>query len=328
MSARFKDIILRILKTLLIPAVVYVVFLILAPGRFGTPFGLYVVLLQSVVPSLIGFGMAFNLLVGAWDLSGGAVVTLSAFIAAYATLQYGIIGLIVVCVVSAMILELLTGTVFSLLKIPSIIVTIGMMLIYESISQLYNGGKTVIIESKFAILGAFPYIFIILIAGAVLFHMIQGYTKFGYNVYSVGNSPVISKNIGINTGKVKFLCFLVGGIFMGLASIIYLSYGATVSAKSNMDTLSFTFTPIMGVILGMHIAKFCGLTLGIIIGEVTINLINSGLIATGMSANMQQIVTGMALLMVLVFTGIKERMDEDRMKKQLFLKAENVGNAK
>ena len=317
-----KDLLMRIFKTILIPLCVYIAFTILAPGRFGTPIAMYIVLLQSVSPTLIGFGMAFNLLVGAWDLSAGAVVSLTALFAAYAGLEHGLGALVIVCMIGALALEVVTATVFTTFKIPSIITTIGMTLIYESVSQLYRGGVNVTLTRDLTVLGSFPIIFIFLIAGAILFHIIQGSTKFGYNVYAVGNAPVIAKNIGIDVKKIRFLCFIIGGIFIGLATIIHLSYGGTVGSKSNMDSLNLTFTPIMGVVLGLSLAKHCGLTLGIFVGEVTINLITSGLVAAGLNASMQKIVTGGVLLAVLAFAGIQEILEEKRISKQKFVQAE------
>lgn len=322
MTLNVKDLLLRIFKTLLIPLCVYIAFTILAPGRFGTPLAMYIVLLQSVAPTLIGFGMAFNLLVGAWDLSAGAVVSLTALFAAYAGLQYGLGAMVVVCMVAALVMEVITATVFTVFKIPSIITTIGILLIYESVSQLYHGGVNVTLSRNLTVLVKFPTIFIFLIVGAIIFHLIQGSTIFGYNVYAVGNSSVIAKNIGINVTKVRFLCFIVGGIFMGLAAIIHMSYGGTVISKSNMDSLNLTFTPIMGVVMGLSLAQYCGLTLGIFVGEVTINLITSGLVAAGLNASMQKIVTGGVLLAVLAFAGIQDIMAEKKMSKQKFLQAE------
>lgn len=324
MTLRVKNVLMRTLKTLLMPIVVYVVFFALAPKNFGSPYAMYIVLMQSVVPSLIGFGIAFNLLVRAWDLSAGAVVTLTAMFAGYASLNYGIAGLIIVSLVVAFLLHTLTGTVFTLLRIPSIITTIGMMLVYESVSQLYKGGQILSVNSSYAVLATFPYIFIILIVAAVLFYLILNYTKFGYNVNAVGNSPVIAKSTGINPRKVKYLCFIVGAFFLGIGSLLYASYSGTVGMQANMATLTLTFTPIMGVVLGMYLSQFCGLTLGIIIGEITINMINSGLIATGMSASMQKIATGLALLIVLAFTGLRDHLAQKKAQRQLFINAEKA----
>ncbi len=306
MSETLKTNLVRIVMSLALPVLIYLVFLILAPSNFGRPFGLYVSLIQSVTPTLIGWGICLNLLVGAWDFSAGAVVSLSAVFAAYASMEWGLWGVIIACMVSALVLEILTGAVFTLLQIPSIITTIGMMLIYESISQLYRGGGNITIARSASVLGKSPWIFIILAIAGLIFYMIYEHSKIGYDVRSVGNGVTVAKSIGINPRRVKFICFLVAAIFIGIASIIHLSYGGTVGPKANMDTLNLTFTPIMGVVMGIAISRYCGLTLGILIGEFSLNLITSGLVAMSLSGNMQKIITGLALLIVLILTSVRE----------------------
>jgi len=301
-----KKRIMKVLMTLALPVLIYVVFLALAPDNFGRPFGIYVSLMQSVTPTLIGWGICLNLLVGAWDFSAGAVVSLSAVFAAYASQSYGLPGLIITCLVSAFVLELMTGTVFTVLRIPSIITTIGMMLIYESVTQLYRGGGNVTITKEAAVLGTFPWIFIVLGIAALLFYIIYEHSKIGYDVRSVGNGVNVAKNIGINPRRVKFITFVVAGLFIGIATIIHLSYGGTVGPKANMDTLTLTFTPIMGVVLGIAISRYCGLMLGVFIGEFSLNMITSGLVAMSLSGNMQKIITGVALMIVLILTSVRE----------------------
>lgn len=312
-----KKIALNTIKTLALPFLVYIVFFILAPNNFGTPFGIYVSLMQTVTPTLIGWGICLNLLVGAWDFSAGAVVSLAAVLAAYASLEYGLIGIIVVCMLAALVMEVLTGAIFTLLRIPSIITTIGMMLIYESVTQLYRGGSNTTISKSSAVLSTFPYIFIVLIFAGFLFYMIYEHSKIGYDVRAVGNGANVAKNIGINPRKVKFLTFVVAALFIGIAAIMHLSYGGTVGPKANMDTLNLTFTPIMGVVLGIALSEFCGLAIGVVVGEFTLNLITSGLVAMGLSGNMQKIITGVALLCVLILTSSREQISINKAKKTL-----------
>lgn len=307
-STNAKNIALRAGKTIMLPLAVYLIFLLLLPGGFGSWNTVYVCLIQSVVPTLIGWGMCMNMMAGAFDFSGGAVVSLSAMVGAYASWNWGIPGLVITCVVMALLLELVTGTIFTLLRIPSIVVTIGTLLVFESITQLYHGGNNAPLAEGTGLLGKSPYIFVVCLVSGLIFHMIYEHTRFGYQVKCVGNNARVAKNIGIDARKVKFLCFLVGGIFMGIAAVAQVSYGGLASAKTNMATLELTFTPLMGVVLGIQLSQICGMAMGIFVGEFTINLITSGLIGMGLSGNYQKIVTGVALLLVLVAVSARSKM--------------------
>lgn len=169
------------------PVIVFLVFFICQPERFGTPTGIMIMLQQSVINSIIGFGLSLNLVIDTWDFSAGAQLVLAGLIGAYYSQYYGLAGLIVVTILVATLLGALTGLVYFVFKIPSIIVTIGMMLVYESLGSLYHGGDNVTIDMGISFLGRSPGIFVVGILTYILAYVIYHHTKFGYNVRAVGN---------------------------------------------------------------------------------------------------------------------------------------------
>lgn len=102
------------------PVIVFLVFFICQPERFGTPTGIMIMLQQSVINSIIGFGLSLNLVIDTWDFSAGAQLVLAGLIGAYYSQYYGLAGLIVVTILVATLLGALTGLVYFVFKIPSI----------------------------------------------------------------------------------------------------------------------------------------------------------------------------------------------------------------
>ena len=72
------------------PLIVFLVFFICQPERFGTPAGIMIMLQQSVINSIIGFGLSLNLVIDTWDFSAGAQLVLAGLIGAYYSQYYGL----------------------------------------------------------------------------------------------------------------------------------------------------------------------------------------------------------------------------------------------
>jgi len=305
------------LQNLIVPAalplVVFLIFYICRPDRFGTPSGLLIMLQQSVIDSVIGFGLCYNLVIDTWDFSSGAQLVLAGLIGAFSAQYFGIWGLIVVTVVVSILLGSLTGFIYSALKIPSIIVTIGVMLVYESAGTLFRGGASITVPSSISFLGRAPYIFIVGILAYLLAYLLYHHTKFGYHVRAVGNGEITAKNIGINSIRVRFLCFVVCGFFVGIASLLQVSYGGAIAPKGGMNTMSMVFPPFMGVFIGQYLEKYCDIMIGIFLGVFSMTMINTGLIAMGLPGTLQQVVTGMFML---IFMAISINQDAFKIRKR------------
>lgn len=299
------------------PLVVFLIFYIGQPDRFGTAEGIKIMLQQSVINSVIGFGLCYNLVIDTWDFSAGAQMVLAGLVGADAAQRYGIAGLLVVTIVLAVALGAFTGAVYSVLKIPSIIVTIGVMLIYESIGTLYKGGGSITIPDGAGILGKSPYIFIAGIAAYILAYVIYHHTKFGYNVRAVGNGEITARNMGINPIKVRFLCFVIGGIFVGISGALQISYGGAIAPKGGMNTMSMVFPPFMGVFIGQYLERYCDIMLGIFLGVFSMTMINSGLIAMGLPGTLQQVVTGSFMLIFMAISINKDKLQLRKGKKKV-----------
>ncbi len=296
----------RMIVPIAMPLAVFLIFYIGQPERFGTPEGILIMLQQSVINSIIGFGLCMNLVIDTWDFSAGAQMVLAGLIGAHFAQEYGFWGLIVMTILMAVLLGTLTGLIYSVFKIPSIIVTIGTMLIYESAGSLYQGGKSITIPGEIGFLGKSPWIFLVGIVAYLLAYVIYHHTKFGYNVRAVGNGEATAKSIGIDPIKIRFLCFVVGGIFVGIAGVLQVSYGGAIAPKSGMNTMSMVFPPFMGVFIGQYLERYCDIYLGIFLGVFSMTMINSGLIAMGLPGTLQQVVTGCFMLIFMAISINRE----------------------
>ncbi len=312
--------VLNSLKCLILPLVVYVIFVAASGFRFGKPSGMFAILRQTVYPTLIAWAICNNMTMGVWDFTPGSVICLSGIIGGNLALKLNtnFLGLLLLVTACTIVMTQVTFVIFNYLRIPSMVTGLGVLMIYETLSALLFKGGGVALRGNITILGRSPYIFIVFIVAFVLIYVLNNKTKFGCNVRSLGYGTTIAQNIGVNLTKTRFLSFLCEGVFLGLASTVTLSVTGNAAATLNMATTSAGFDAIMGVFIGQYLAKYCDLTVGIALGAFTMKMLGAGLLSLGLSSTLQQVATGLFLLL---FIGISQNQNLVFEKRELRRKA-------
>ena len=290
-----------------IPVVVYLIFYLFQPNRFGSLQGIYIMLQQAFIPSILAWGLAFILTMGLYDFSIGGVLVLAAIIGADYGARFGFVGLIFGCLLIAIILELINCVAYIYLKIPSMIVTIGLLMIYETLGNLYKGGLGTTLPYELGFFGRAPYNLLIGITTFIIAYLIYNTTRYGIQIKSIGSSEIIAKSMGVNINKMKIMGFLICGIFVGIASIVTVSYGGIIMPQIGMNSLLRIFTPLMGCFIGIALKKYCNMIIGIFVGELILVMILTGLITIGVDTTFQQVIMGTFLLIIAGITGKFQR---------------------
>ena len=308
---------LNLVKSIILPVLVFVVFSILTNGRIVNSRTIMAVLRQSVVPVLICWAFVFNMTLVIMNFAAGGVVLCSLILAGnIAKLSYmGIGGLIVLCIVFALILSFIIGVMYNAMKIPALVLTIGMVLIYESIPRIFfHGGVTIARANTFLALS--PYCFIVLGAMGLLFYIIYNNTAFGHNLRALGSSPAVADSVGLDSAKIKLICFVISGFFLGVAAILYGSNQGQVQNVTALGSMTIMMDAFMGVFLAFFLAKYCNLTFAVLLGTITMKLITNGFVAMGVSATIRDITTGIFLFILLAMSANQGLIDRLRMRKE------------
>ena len=315
-----KNIIGNIAKSLVLPVGMFLVIFILTrfigQGQFGTWDSIVSVIRNTMLGSCISLAMACNLLNGRWDFSIGMMVILCPVLAMplVEKLGIGIPGLILVCIVIGLLLGLLSGVMYLLLRVPSIVVSLGFYVIYESVITVYNGGSGARIRDFSMLkLAQFPYILIVAGVGFILFYVLFTHTRFGYNVRSLAKSQALAVNSGINEKRNVLGCYLLMGFFVALAGIIYVCMSGTILADMRQNGSStIMFEAIPPVFIGFFLMKYTNLTTGVIIGTLTMKLLTAGMLAVGIPSAMQNVGVGLFLLIFMVITHNRSKFYDMR----------------
>ena len=281
----------------------WLVFKLLTPDNFGTMDNMLSYFQASLIASAGAVGFYLVIVMGMFDFSIGAAIILASILGCkLAGMGYGYLGLLGGCLLTGAVVGACNGFFYIKLRIPSMIITTGLALIYESLANMIAGGAAQTLPADLRLFGQMPGNLILALLTFFAAYAILNYTKIGTYTYAIGSNEFIAKNMGINVDCYKFLAFLISGIFFGIMSVLTISYGSSMVAVTGMASMSRNFIPTMGCFFGLAFKKYGIPIQAIVLGEFMINIIFYGFVALGAPTAIQDVITGFALLIIVALT--------------------------
>ena len=317
-----KRFLINTLKVIMLPVIVYLIFLVICFERFSNWNCIYTIFIQTIIPTITAYAIAYGNICGVFDFTIGSRLVISGVIGGLLAAQYGFAGMILGAIISAIVVGIITGVLNWWLKIPSLVLTMGLAMVFEIIgSKLAGHYGFVQIDNKYAIFGSSPNIVIIFLLSAVLFYFVFNHTVFSFHMRAVGSNEAVAKNSGIKTDLVKCKSFVYGSVFIGIPAILTLSQSGSVGAQTSLGSVTIMFKPLISVLLALVLQRICDLTIGIFIAQFTLNIIFIGLIAVGLPDTFQNVVLGFFLLVVMILFENSGRIEELKEKRAARQKA-------
>lgn len=292
------------------PTVLMLILLLVSPETRSWA-AVWNVILQSLAPAVLGMGVLFNMKIGNWDFSIGARVVLTTILAGNFAMQItsalgiGVAGfvplLIVLSVLIGVALGVIVGAAYYFLQIPTLIVSIGLMLIMESLTRILYNGAGIHISNDYMVLGKVPWNLVLFAVVFVFASILYYKRKVGYNVRAVGSNPVVAKTNGINPKFMKAEALAISGIFAGLYSLMSLSATGVQSAvQGTMGSAAAVFDAMMCVLIGMSIAGKGNIMFGVFAGAVVAQVLKMGMMAIGLPTTFNKVVIGVFVVIFMV----------------------------
>jgi len=276
-------------------------------SKFLSLDNIYVLLSQGSILLLIATGSSFIIPMGSIDLSIIANVTLSGIIAALFIPFMGIYS-IIPAIIIGIIIGLMNGCLFTKLKIPSFLSTLGVMSIVQGISLLITKGKPIwftneafrLIAQGTFIGGRLQNITIICVFIYLISVFIYTKTKLGTYIIAIGGDEKITKMSGVNIDKYKLISFCICGFLCGLAGAINTSRIESASPTLGLNLLLEAIAAV--VIGGTPVSGGLGGVQKTFIGVLVITILSNGLDVALVSSHFQMIIKGVVILLVVILT--------------------------
>ncbi len=298
-------------QTLAVFVVLFAVMTVTLP-RFLTLTNQLNLIRQLAANLIVAAGMTFLILTGEFDISVGAVLALTASVAAK---LIHIIGVIPACLLVLLIgpaFGALHGIIVTKAKVPSFIVTLGTMMMARSLAFVVTKGQIITnFPESFKFLGQgsvggipFSLFIVILIYGVGLFVLTK--TPFGNKVYAVGGNRKTAILYGIRPDRIKTICFIIVGTLTSFSGIVILSRIAAIQADT---ARGLGFDVIAAVVIGgTSLYGGEGNILQSIIGVVIIGLIHNFLNLSHINIFWQEFATGLIILIAVLIDALRKRI--------------------
>ena len=291
--------------------ILFILFSFTTAGKYLKINNLLSVLTSSTDLLICALGGTFIILMGSIDLSVGSMISLCGVIAAkiYLSTNSLIVALLATIAVS-LVCYLFMGVIHVQLKVPTFIVTLGMLSIARALVTMISGGSITMVDYNGAIIQVFglrPWIVIIAIAAFAVVFLIERFTLFGRYTRLVGGEENVARLSGINVKKQKVLVFLFAGVLTALGGIVM---AARIGSGSPSVGVGYELDVITAVVLGgTSQTGGVGGVRGTLIGVLTIGILANGLVLWGMPSEVQLLIKGLVVIFaVAVSTERKPNM--------------------
>lgn len=309
MFTKIKKYAVSLAKTFAFPAAIWIFFAVLLKlsgnNLFVTKASLADIFQSASLTSIIALAIALPLSGGRWDFGVGANMVLTSIIAGNLVIsnKWGLGILLILCIAIAVALALFEGVVYVVSRVPNMIVSLGIVMLYESLTgMLFKGsGVRLYMYADLSKLARKPYCYIVLIIVMVLFNVLMKYTKFGYDSRSLGSNAMIAINNGVNEKKNILLTYIVVGVLIGVAAIMNASK-AVVAPESNLSSTALMFSSMGPVLVGLFLSRYSNMALGIFSGSIAMGVLSKGLSLYGRPSSINNIVLGIFILLFMGYT--------------------------
>jgi len=294
-------------------AAVLLAVLVAAPSFFGA-FNLRDLALNNAPVLIVALGMTLVILVGEIDISVGsqfAVCSVVAGLLSKAGLPIALVPVVVLLVGATM--GALNGFLVGTLGLPSIIVTLAMLVAWrDALRWATEGAWVQDLPNDFQWFGLSSAAAQTLIVGVAIVVLALGSwalrnLRVGRSLYAVGSDEEAARLAGIEPKRVVFGVFTATGALVGLAAVLN---AVRFNAVPSNAGLGLELTAVAAVVVGgTAITGGRGTVLGTLIGVLLLGTIGTAMTYVGISPFWAKAIQGLIILAALVADAALARFE-------------------
>jgi rhamnose transport system permease protein len=216
---------------------------------------------------------------------------------------------VLAAVIVGLALGLVNGWLIGYLQLPPIVVTLGTMSVYRGLVFVLSGGAWVSAHQMPQDFIAFPLArllgvpHLVWIAAATLAGMawLARHTRFGRDLYAIGNAPECAAYIGIPSARRLLWTYGLSGLVAGLCGYLWVARYAVAYTEI---AYGFEFTVIAACVIGgVSIAGGIGSVPGAMLGALFLSVIGNALPVLQVSPFWQSALTGLVILIAVLINA-------------------------
>jgi rhamnose transport system permease protein len=279
--------------------------------RFLAERNLLDILQGNAYIAVAAIGMSMVIITGNIDISVGSLIGLLAVISGRLVVAGTpiIVAWIVPLVIGALVGALI-GFLVAYLRVPSIVVTLGMLSIIKGGLIIWTSGQRVtgmpdgFYLAQMRVFGiSTPIIFMLVLT--LLAALWMRYSSLGRAFYALGGNAEAARLSGFSQTRLTMQVFIINGIFVGIAAVLYATQLRVIQTTPPPALELFIITA--AVVGGVSILGGKGTVIGAMLAAILLNTIRSGMIFINVSPFWIQAVQGLLILITVLIDLIRRR---------------------
>lgn len=206
---------------------IIVVFGVLEPDVFLRPRNFLTIFSERSILLILTLGMLPGLAAGEYDLSTASTMGLSFVILGWLNIVHGwpVLPAILLALVAALVVGMVNACVIVILKVPSIVATLGMGTLLAGAALGINNlivagispGLVSVARTK---LFGFQLVFFYALLLTLILWYVFAYTPLGRYIYFVGAGRDVARLTGIRVDAIRAGSLIAGSVIAGLAGVL------------------------------------------------------------------------------------------------------------
>jgi ribose transport system permease protein len=269
---------------------------------------------QNAAVGIVAIGQLLVILTGGIDLSVGSITSMSGlFIASFLRDGMNWPLAMIITLGIGFLAGTFNGFLVTRAKLPSFVVTLATMSIYQGVGLLLSKGREVFYENEsFLKIGntavsIIPVVAIVWIVVAVFFSILLKKTVIGRYIHGIGGNREAVRLSGVNVKRYESLTYSISGILSALGGVLMAS---RLTLGSNSVGSGWELTAIAAVMVGGGSSTGgIGTVGGVIVGTIIMGLIGNIMNLCNVSIYWQQIIRGAIIIIAVYSSSLRERKE-------------------
>jgi ribose/xylose/arabinose/galactoside ABC-type transport system permease subunit len=245
-------------------------------------------------------------MLGSIDLSVGSTVTLAGITTAMAVQAFGPPGVLLVVFAGA-IVGLANGILHAGFRLPSFLVTLGMLSIVNGVALILSAGSPKPLPRTFlddlmggTVFGTVPLIAVWALGIWALMWFVSARTVFGRQVVAVGDGERVAALSGVPVRRVKLIVFTLSGVLAATGGLLLAV--RTSSGSPGMGDV-FLLDSIAAVVIGgTALTGGVGGPSRTLLGALTITVLSNGMTLLSVDPFYQVVTRGVVVIAAVLLT--------------------------
>ncbi len=260
---------------------------------------------QISVGTILAFGQTILIICGMLDLSSASVLALAGVLSVSIYKSTGSLTVaFIVAILVGVFCNILNGLMVTKFKTPPFIATLAMMTMARGAALMYTNGQNIYQIDEYTKFGqgkifGIPAPILFMIVLLILTWYLLRHTVFGRSVYAIGGNEEAANASGINVDRIKMRAFIINGIFVGIAGVLFMS---RVNGGMPNGAVGYEFKALTAAVIGgTSFSGGIGTASGTLAGAFIVGFLDNIMVLVGVNSYLQQIVRGAIIALAVIY---------------------------